>query len=119
MFTGVEVGSTTLTAAKGEVISNRVTMNVSAAYIELIQVTPSDISLAKGQTKQLTATAIYSDDSSSDISSSVTWELFDSTYATVTPAGELTGVEEGSTTLTAMQDDVFSNEVNECFGGDH
>ncbi|TKF03540.1 Ig-like domain-containing protein, partial [Vibrio alginolyticus] len=75
------------------------------------QVTPSPVTVAKGQTQQLVAMAIYSDMTSSDISSSVTWTPVDSSIATVDSTGLLSGVAVGPTTLTATKDGVTSNEV--------
>ncbi len=111
LLSGVEVGSTTLTASKDGVTSNTVTVNVTAAVITDITVTPSPVSIAKGQTQLLVATATYSDNSSSDVSNSVSWVPIDTATATVTPAGLLSGVEVGSTTLTASKDGVTSNTV--------
>ncbi|MDE1291271.1 Ig-like domain-containing protein, partial [Vibrio aestuarianus] len=90
VLTAVEVGNTTLTATKDGVTSNTVNVNVSAAVITSIQVTPSPVNVAKGQTQQLTATAIFSDGTSSDISSSVTWAPVDTATATVSSTGLLT-----------------------------
>ncbi|MDH5869446.1 Ig-like domain-containing protein [Vibrio aestuarianus] len=112
VLTAVEVGNTTLTATKDGVTSNTVNVNVSAAVITSIQVTPSPVNVAKGQTQQLTATAIFSDGTSSDISSSVTWAPVDTATATVSSTGLLTAVEVGNTTLTATKDGVTSNTVN-------
>ncbi|NRD30246.1 Ig-like domain-containing protein [Shewanella sp. DC2-4] len=64
-----------------------------------------------GQTQQLTATATYSDRTSSDVSDSVTWSVGNTAMATVTPTGLLDGVEAGSTTLTATKDGITSNTV--------
>ena len=58
-----------LTAIKDGIPSNTVEVNVSAAIITAIQVTPSPVNIAKGQTDQLTAIATFSDATSSDISS--------------------------------------------------
>ena len=111
LLSSVGVGSTTLTATKDNTTSDEVEVTVSPAVIGSIEVMPSSIDVAKGQTKQLTATAIYSDGNSYDISGLVTWTSFDNSVATVTPAGALTGVEEGHTKLTAKFDDVTSEEV--------
>ena len=116
VLSAVEVGNTTLTATKDGVTSNTVNVNVSAAVITSIQVTPSPVNVAKGQTQQLTATATFSDMTSSDISSSVTWTPIDTATATVSSAGLLSAVEVGNTTLTATKDGVTSNtvDVNVC-----
>ncbi|MBJ6969871.1 Ig-like domain-containing protein, partial [Vibrio cholerae] len=68
--------------------------------------------VAKGQTQQLTATAIFSDATSSDISSSVTWTPVDTATATVSSTGLLSGVQVGNTTLTATKDGITSNTVD-------
>ncbi|MEK2035496.1 Ig-like domain-containing protein, partial [Vibrio parahaemolyticus] len=116
LLSAVEVGNTTLTATKDGVTSNTVDVNVSAAVITSIQVTPSPVNVAKGQTQQLTATATFSDATSSDVSNSVTWTPLDTATATVSPAGLLSAVEVGNTTLTATKDGVTSNtvDVNVC-----
>ncbi|WP_299687795.1 Ig-like domain-containing protein [uncultured Vibrio sp.] len=116
LLSAVEMGNTTLTATKDGVISNTVDVNVSAAVITAIQVTPSPVNIAKGQNQQLTATATFSDATSSDISNSVTWTPIDTATATVSAAGLLSAVEAGYTTLTATKDNVTSNtvDVNVC-----
>ena len=112
VLSAVEVGNTTLTATKDGVTSNTVNVNVSAAVITSIQVTPSPVNVAKGQTQQLTATATFSDATSSDVSNSVTWTPIDTATATVSSTGLLSAVEVGNTTLTATKDGVTSNTVN-------
>ena len=89
---------------------------MSAAVITSIQVTPSPVNVAKGQTQQLTATATFSDATSSDVSNSVTWTPIDTATATVSTTGLLSAVEVGNTTLTATKDGVTSNtvDVNVC-----
>ncbi|MCW8349424.1 hypothetical protein MD535_26015, partial [Vibrio sp. ZSDZ65] len=57
LLSGVDVSNTTLTARKDGVTSNTVTVNVSAAVITDITVTPSLVNIAKGQTQQLVAMA--------------------------------------------------------------
>ncbi|WP_242658921.1 Ig-like domain-containing protein, partial [Vibrio sp. 10N.222.47.A9] len=98
VFTATNQGYTTVMATKDGVTSNTVSEDVSAAVITSIQVTPSPVNIAKGQTQQLTATATYSDMTSSDISSSVTWEPANSTTVTVSSTGLLSAVEADSTT---------------------
>ncbi|EGR5448578.1 hypothetical protein COR24_19070, partial [Vibrio cholerae] len=63
-------------------------------------------------TQQLVATATYSDGTSAPVTNSVTWTPVDTTTATVSPAGVLSGRFEGSTTLTATKDGVTSNTVS-------
>ncbi|MFO4689023.1 Ig-like domain-containing protein, partial [Vibrio cholerae] len=58
------------------------------------------------------AIATYSDGTSSDVTSSVTWTSVDTSTATVTSAGLLAGVDVGTTSVTATKDGVTSNTVN-------
>ncbi|MCS6137006.1 DUF1566 domain-containing protein [Shewanella baltica] len=112
LLSGVEVGSTTVTATKDGITSNTVNVTVTAAVITAIQVTPATVNVAKGQTAQLVATATYSDTTSSDVTTSVTWTVDATATATVSSAGLLSGVEVGSTTVTATKDGITSNTVN-------
>ncbi|TCT58380.1 Ig-like domain-containing protein [Vibrio crassostreae] len=112
LLTGVDVGTITVTATKDGITSNAVSVNVTAAVITAIQVTPSPVSVGKGYLQQLVAMATYSDNSSSDVSNSVTWTSDNTAIAMVTSMGEVTGVEVGSTTLTAFYDGVTSNVVS-------
>ncbi|MFA0667553.1 Ig-like domain-containing protein, partial [Vibrio sp. 10N.222.48.B1] len=97
LLSAVETGGTTLTATKDGIPSNTVEVNVSAAIITAIQVTPSPVNIAKGQTDQLIAIATFSDATSSDVSSSVTWAPVDTATATVSSTGLLSAVETGGT----------------------
>ncbi|NOI65030.1 Ig-like domain-containing protein [Vibrio sp. 99-8-1] len=112
ILTGVETGNITVTVSKDGVISNSVSVDVTAAMLTDIAVTPSIVSVAKNQTQQLIATATYSDNSSSDVSGSVTWTSADTSTVTVTPSGLLTGIEVDTTTVTANKDGITSNMVN-------
>ena len=116
VLTGIEVGSTTVTATKDGVTSNTVTVTVTDAFITSIQVVPPEVRVAKGQTQQLTARAMYSDGTNSDVSDSVTWVSADTDTATVDAAGLLTGAKVGNTTVMATKDDVPSDpvDVNVC-----
>ncbi|HFG1900780.1 TPA: Ig-like domain-containing protein, partial [Vibrio cholerae] len=112
LLSGVDVGRTTVTATKDGITSNTVTVNVSAAVITAIQVTPSPVNIAKGQTEPLVATATYSDGTSAQVTNSVAWRSVDTNTATVAPSGLLSGVEVGLTTVTAMKDGITSNRVS-------
>ncbi|EGR5448600.1 hypothetical protein COR24_19205, partial [Vibrio cholerae] len=70
------------------------------------------VGVVKGQTQQLVAKAMYSDGTSAPVTNSVTWTPVDTNTATVSPSGLLSGVEVGSTTLTATKDGVTSNTVS-------
>ncbi|MDA0116891.1 Ig-like domain-containing protein [Vibrio sp. T11.5] len=111
LLNGVGVGSTTVTAIKEGITSQSVGVEVSDAVITAINVTPAVVSIAKGQHQTLTANAVYSDNTSSDISDSVTWRPVDNSTAMVTSSGVLSGSKVGKTTLTAVKDNITSNTI--------
>lgn len=54
-----------------------------------------------GSSSQLAATAIMSDGSTQDITSTATWASSTATVATVSSTGAVTGVGSGTSTITA------------------
>ncbi|MFA0159562.1 Ig-like domain-containing protein [Vibrio sp. 10N.261.46.A3] len=108
---GVGMGTTTLTATKDSVSCNTVDVEVTSAVITDIAVTPPKLQGGVGQSTQLTATATYSDGTSSDVTRYVVWAS-DPSVAVVDPEGGVLGVGIGATTLAAMKDSVSSNTVD-------
>lgn len=94
----------------------RAVVCINQGQIIEITVTPSPVVLAKGQDQQLEAIAIHDDSTSSDVTSSVTWDIADKSIATVRREGLLSGINVGSTYLTAMKDGIISNivTINVC-----
>ncbi|MGN5073609.1 Ig-like domain-containing protein [Aeromonas veronii] len=111
LLTGVSAGTITVTATKDNITSNQVEVTITDAVITALQVSPAAISVVTGQEQQLTVMATYSDNTSFDVTSTVAWAV-DSTIATVTANGLLTGASAGSTTLTASKNGISSNEVS-------
>jgi len=111
LLTGRVAGTTEVTASQNGITSNTVQVTVTDAVLAAIQITPPSVSLAKGQTRQLTATATYSDNTTADISSNVAWLPVDITTATVSTTGLLTGRVAGTTEVTASQNGITSNTV--------
>ena len=66
-----------------------------------IAVTPADPSIPKDLTKQFTATGIYSDGTSRDITASVSWSSDAPDVATINAGGLATGVAAGQSRITA------------------
>ena len=69
-----------------------------------IAIAPNPISALTGATTQLTATGTYSDASTANLTSAVTWASSDATKATIVSGsggGLLTGVAIGTTNITA------------------
>ena len=111
LLTGRVAGTTELSASLDGITSNRVQITVTDATLSAIQITPPSVSLTKGQTRQLTATATYSDNTTADVTGSVAWLSDDTATATITATGLLTGVEQGSAEVTASLDGVTSDRV--------
>lgn len=99
--TGVAAGSTTISASLGNV-SGSTTLSVTAPTINSIVVTPDGLTLGMGISEQYTATAIYSDGSTQDLVSGVTWSSSNPSVATIGSSGLLATVGAGSTTITAQ-----------------
>lgn len=66
-----------------------------------IAVAPANNNIPVGQIKQFTATGTFSDGSTQDLTSSVTWSSSAANFATITSSGMVTTVAAGSTTITA------------------
>src|ERR1700723_2654646 len=105
MTTTTGPGSTLISASLGAV-SASTTLTVTSATLVSIEVTPTNPSVANGLTDTLQATGIYTDHSTHDLTSSVTWSSSVADVASVsnTPGsnGLATTATPGSTTITAM-----------------
>jgi hypothetical protein len=100
-------GPATVTATFGGV-SGSATATVEVRTLVSIEVTPSTPTLPKGQDVQLTATAIYDDDSRYDVTASASWTSDDAASATVSDGagtkGRVRAVAEGDALVTATFD---------------
>ncbi|MFT3693202.1 MAG: Ig-like domain-containing protein [Kofleriaceae bacterium] len=101
---GLIVGDANITAAvAGRTATAKI--HVSAAIATQLTVTPSVVSLPKGTFTQLTATAVYSDNSTLDVTNQVAWtssNLLVASVSNVNPQqGQATGIAAGQATITA------------------
>ena len=96
-------GSTGGTAHPSVSLDNQtVTTTVTVgATLQSIAVTPANPSIAAGLTQQFTATGTYSDNSTQDLTSQVTWGSATTSVATITTAGLATAVAPGTSTIRA------------------
>jgi trimeric autotransporter adhesin len=109
---GVAVGVTNITAT----ISGLPSLSVKLVVIpklSSITLLPSvaTFNLAAGFTRQLTATGNYSDGSTNDISSQVTWSSSNPGVATISSAGLITSVAPGITQIAASLSGVTSSNI--------
>lgn len=105
---GVAAGSTTIQATSGS-ISGSTGLTVNAPVLASIAVTPSNPSIAAGNTQQFTATGTYSDGSQQNLTSSASWSSSNTAIATISSGGLATGVAAGSATITATSGSVSNS----------
>lgn len=110
VVTGVAVGSTTVRARTGSVVSNAAAVSVGpAAVITSITVMPERATVSLGATATLRA--IAEDEYGYGVDGlTITWESADGAVASVA-SGIATGVAVGTTTITARIGSVVSNAV--------
>jgi len=110
--TTVAAGNTTISATY-QGVTGATTLTVTSATVTTIEVTPTNPSVSVNTTRQLTATAIYSDATTRDVTATVTWVSSDPTVAAVStggggPAGgargNVTALAAGSATVSATLD---------------
>ena len=83
----------------------------SSATLDTIAVTPISASIEDGQTQQFTAIGTYDDESTANLTSSVSWLSSAPTVATMNASGLATGRAAGSTNITASLGGVTSNSA--------
>lgn len=110
LTTGISAGSATITAGLPSLGQSRSSqLTVVGAVVTLSQIVLSEINVAVqiGNSVSIFATAIFDDQSTSDITGSATWTTDDQVIATV-QAGVVTGVSAGTVQITASRDGVTS-----------
>lgn len=113
LATAVNVGSTDISAMFDLVTSPTATLTVTQAVLGSIAVTPANQSIALGQTQPFTAIGTFSDNTTLDITTSVTWKSSDTGIAAISNSigtkGLATAVAVGTTTVTADFSGITSN----------
>ncbi|WP_115709447.1 Ig-like domain-containing protein [Legionella sainthelensi] len=104
LASAVGVGSTTITASVGS-MSGSSTLTITAATLTSIEVTPVNTTLVTGSTLQYTATGIYNNDTTQDLTQDVTWTSSSPAIANISNApgskGDVYGNAAGSVTISA------------------
>jgi trimeric autotransporter adhesin len=104
LATALNIGSTTISATLTGVTGS-VTMNVNAANLRSLSITPGNPTIAQGTKISLTATGTFNDGSTRALTNQVTWSSSDTTVATIASNGIATGqarTATGTTTITAV-----------------
>jgi len=101
VVTGVNAGSTTITASlrgQGTATTN---LTVSNATISSITVTPANPTIALGGLQQFNASGLFSDGSTQDITTVCTWTSSTPTVAVVNQRGVASSATHGQTNINA------------------
>lgn len=100
-------GAATISATLGSMTGTGV-LNVSAPALVSIAVAPANSSIALGATQQLTATGMFSDGSTQDLTSSATWASASGspTVAAITSPGVALAENFGTATISATSGSV-------------
>ena len=105
-------GSTTITAISGS-ISASTTLTVTPATLVALSVTPANPAIAKGTSRQFTATGTYSDSTTQNLTNTVTWSSSNTGVATISNAAGSKGLASaaaaGSTTITAISGSISAS----------
>ncbi len=115
LATSLATGSTQITATLGTVISTAVTFTVTPAILASIALTPAAPGVALGGTQQFAATGTYTDNSTQDLTTRVTWTSSNTAVALISSAtgsnGLATSLTTGSTQITATLGSVISPDT--------
>lgn len=104
VITAIDKGSTTVKASYGGKDSQNYDLTVSDATLDSIIITPSDpvaYVIAYGTKQQFTATGVFSDSTTQDITLLVDWASSDTTVANIDTSGLATTANEGTTQISA------------------
>jgi len=105
LATSLQSGQVNIIAQISNVVSSPATLNVTQATLVSIGVTPAMPSLAAGSTQQFSATGVYTDNSTHDLTASATWSSANTAVASISNAagsnGLATTLAPGSTLVTA------------------
>jgi uncharacterized protein YjdB len=108
--TGLQPGTGTVTALFGGQIGTA-TLTVTSATLTSVRVTPTDTNLEPGGSTHFTAFADFSDGTTRDVTSWVTWTSSNESVAVVTPQGVVTSVRSGMSAVTATLNDLSGSAV--------
>jgi hypothetical protein len=112
-----KMGSTTIAAQFGTFPPASTTLTVTPAALSTIEVTPASASLLSLSSKSFSAKGIYSDTSTRDITSEVTWESSAPTVAAVTSASLIKALAPGPSTIKATLGTVSGTSNLKVTGG--
>jgi hypothetical protein len=114
LATGVNPGTSDITARSGSITSPADTLTVTPAVLTSLNVTPANPTIPVGTTVQFSAVGTFSDGSTQDLTSTVTWAAT-GTAATISndagSQGLAIGVNAGTSDITATSGSITSAPV--------
>lgn len=99
--TGVAAGSVTVTGSINGQTAATASLTISNATIQNIAVTPATPTIALGALQQFAASGLFSDGSTQDITSVVTWSSSTPTVAVINQKGVASSASHGQTNINA------------------
>jgi len=115
LASGAMSGQVSVSAQFGTQSSPPVTLNVTAATLVSLAVTPAATSIAAGTNQQFIATGTYTDQSTQNLTRMATWTSSNTTVASISNAAGSSGLAttraSGSTTVTATVNGIVAPAV--------
>ena len=112
LASGLAVGTETVSATQDN-LSGSASVQITAAELISLDVTPSSTAIPLGTTQQFIATGLYTDGSTQDLTATVHWSASDAAIATVSntagTAGLATSVGVGFVTVAATSGSISNN----------
>ena len=111
VITPVSPGTTTISVTRDG--TTRTTgLTISPATLEAIAISTANLATQVGNDLQFMATGHFSDNTTADITNSVTWSSSDANIATIDSSGLLTPVTQGLVQISALDGAVNSNVLD-------
>jgi len=108
---GVAAGLVTITGSVNGLGSATTTLTITNATVQSIAVTPANPTIALGSSQQFAASGSFSDGSTQDVSSVVTWTSSTPTVAVVNQNGVASSATHGQTSINATLNSVTGSTV--------
>jgi hypothetical protein len=112
VVTALSAGTVAISANLHKVQSPKVILTVTNATLGSISLTPNNSTIPLGAMLQYTATGMYSDGTTQDITNTVTWSISNLTLATINATGMLTPVQVTSAVIVVATQGVVSGSTN-------
>jgi hypothetical protein len=105
---GLAPGTVQVSAAS-QGITGEASLTIGPPLLTNISVSPNQSSLPLGESESFIATGSFSDGTTQNLTSSVTWKASPSTVATINIQGNLTGLTQGTAQVTATYEGISGN----------